>query len=214
MRFPNTFLALALALAAATAVSATPVAYEFITAPTSLDDFLTLGFQFTPNAPLTVTSLGYYDEGGDGLLASHEIGIFDAGGNLLASATVGFGTAAPLIGNFRYVPIAPLTLSGSLTYTIAATTGGFAGDPWAFGTAGSITGLTVNPLIGIAPDAGRYIYPGANALVYPTNTFTYTLYAGPNFGFESTAVPEPGTFVLLGLTLLPAIALARRFRRT
>ncbi|HVZ61958.1 MAG TPA: hypothetical protein VG892_14335 [Terriglobales bacterium] len=193
--------------------SGSTVAFEFESAPTATDNPLSLGFQFTTNVIMTVSRLGYYDDGGDGLLTSHQVGIFDAGGNLVVSATVSAGTADPLVGHFRYVDITPTVLWAISRYTIAATSGG-PSDPWAYGSSATISGLTFDPAINVAPTAGRFIYQDDEALHYPTDSFTYMVYAGPSFELDLIPLPEPGTFVLLGSVFLVCLlSRSRRFRR-
>ena len=56
----------------------------------------------------TVKYLGFFDYQGDGLTETHDVGIYDPAGNLLASATVLPGD--PLIGHFRWVAVSPIVL--------------------------------------------------------------------------------------------------------
>src|ERR1700693_727987 len=53
----------------------------------------TLGWSFSVNSSISVTSLGAYDASLYGLNVAHDVGIWDAAGDLLASATVPSGTA-------------------------------------------------------------------------------------------------------------------------
>ena len=53
-----------------------------------------LGYQFTLDSTTTFDGLGLYDADSDGLNDSHEVGVWDLGGNLLASTTVGPGTSS------------------------------------------------------------------------------------------------------------------------
>lgn len=83
-----------------------------------------IGWTFFLTEPITVTGLGWYDYGHDGLVDSHQIGIWkDLSGlprdqlfygltnmSLLASATVAAGTEAPLNGPWRTVDLPSLTL--------------------------------------------------------------------------------------------------------
>ena len=88
-----------------------------------------LGGEFTVGAkPESVTALGYFDGPnsatgslGDGLLQSHEVGIYTTGGALVAgldlTVPAGGGT---LVGDFRYVTLgAPITLAANTSYVIA-----------------------------------------------------------------------------------------------
>lgn len=81
-----------------------------------------LGWNFTLNSSISVTALGFYDDGKNGLVESHDVGIYDAGCNLVASTTV--TNADALNGFFRYHNLASaVTLAPGQTYTIAAVTG-------------------------------------------------------------------------------------------
>jgi hypothetical protein len=197
--------------------SATSV-YNFSSAPTATDTTLSFGFQFSTNTAITVASLGYFDDGGDGFASVHRVGIFDSDGDLLASTTLGTGTTDPLVGQFRFQSITPILLAAGQTYTLAATTGGSA-DPWAYGDAGTtLADFTVDPRISIAQDAARFLYQSDNHLRNPTEHFAYTLYAGPSFEIGSgiTATPEPDTGAVLGgLGVLAGVLFTwkRRVRR-
>jgi hypothetical protein len=184
-------------------------AYEFTSAPTSSDSQLSLGFAFSTNSAVTVTQLGYYDDGGNGFATQHGVGIFDSLGNLLTSTLLSSGTVDGLIGHFRYGAITPFTLAAGQTYTLAATTYGFA-DPWAYGEAGTtIAGFTVDPSISIAPNSALYTYQSDNILRDPTTHFSnYTIYAGPNF--IAANVPEPGTLGILASALAIGWVIRRR----
>jgi hypothetical protein len=155
---------------------------------------LTLGFQFATNQAIAVTDLGVFDSEQNGLTDPHDIGIWDSGGSLLASATVSSGTIDPLTNQFRYVPIVPVLLAGGQDYRIGAfytgpadmvvlLASGFATDPVVtfvgarFASSGTLSDPTT--------PAGPNLNPG---------------YFGPNFQFA--AVPEPGTPALTGLGML------------
>jgi hypothetical protein len=88
----------------------------------------TRGWQFWPGSlpnGTFITQLGVFDSGGDGLVNPHQIGLWREQGDvgiLLASATVPAGTAAPLVGGYRWVPIAPVLIpvGFSALYDVAA----------------------------------------------------------------------------------------------
>ena len=194
----RTVLAVAMAASVAIDISDAQAAsgvYSFTSAPTASDRQLSLGFVFTTNSAVQVTQLGYYDDGGDGFLTPHTVGIFDSVGNLLTSVTLAAGTTDPLVGDFRYEAVAPITLAAGQTYTAAATTEG-PSDPWAYGGPAQLTGFVVNPAITIPNDAAKFVYQSDNVLRDPTDHFSnYQVYAGPNFVISS--VPEPATWFLL-----------------
>jgi hypothetical protein len=213
--FVVTFIVAAL-FAPATSFAA---AIEFTSAPVAHDSQLSLGFRFTTNEALDVTSLGYYDDNQDGFVTSHEVGIFDENGALLISAVLGAGSTASLDGHYRYVPVTPITLAANSSFVIAATTFGEA-DAYAYGIKdATIAGFVVDPRIDIASDAARFLYQNDNTLRLPTDQFGgYTIYGGPNFllaATESSTVPEPANFsiTLAGVAGFLLICGRQRMRR-
>jgi hypothetical protein len=79
----------------------------------------TIGWTFSTATDITVTELGFFDQTpADPLSQTHEVGIWDASGTLLASITV--GTNDPLDGSFRYHTITPFDLVSGITYFIGA----------------------------------------------------------------------------------------------
>ena len=60
----------------------------------------TYGWSFTLSSTITVTDLGYFDFGGNGLNDAHDVGIWTSTGTLMVSATVPAGTAGTLVGRF------------------------------------------------------------------------------------------------------------------
>jgi hypothetical protein len=167
---------------------------------------LSAGFAFGVSVPIEVTDLGAFDMDGDGLVNSHEVGIFD--GNtiaLVASATV--TTDDPLIDGFHYVAIAPVTLDTSTFYIVAAADYGGAGE--------DALGLVDPTTLTVAPEITYYrgqFSQMNSGLHYPTLTLNpdYTTFGG---SFRYTVAPEPSELELAGASLLGLLALARRERR-
>lgn len=164
---------------------------------------IALGWAFTPITNITVTHLGFFDTFGDGLAASHGVGIYlTNSATPLVSGTVPSGTSGLLIGDgaqlnfsyyggsWRYADVADTLLSSNQTYIVAAYAGGdgtptaqsfaFESHPWlALGNTFFISsGTLVNPVIG-----GTQSVPVGNE------------YTSPNF----LILPEPSCIVLLGL---------------
>lgn len=137
-------------------------------------DGYNVGWVFTTSSTITVSSLGWYDHGSDGLSSAHTVAIFDTSGSALTSVDVPAGTAGTLGSGFRYTAISPYTLAAG-TYVVGGTSG--AGDPF-LDFCGSAT--VASPL---GYSQGRYIY-GAS-LAYPSTAADRGIsYFGPNFLFN------------------------------
>jgi hypothetical protein len=163
----------------------------------------TRGWVFDVVSPsgILVTHLGLFDQDGEGLIDDHEIGIWDAEGNLLASALLEAGDESPLdeAGLFRLVRIPGLLLPAAKGYRIGAVYERASLDLQAI----QVTGLTVNPAIRFA-GAVRSPRSGTAELEFPLDAdeFFDPGIFGPSFEFSQ--VPEPSTVlsVLVGLVLL------------
>lgn len=170
---------------------------------------LTDGYQFTVgSAPLSLLSLGVYDWSGSGLVNSHQVGLWDADGNLLSTTTI---TAGPSTNGFCYSSVTPVLLEAGQSYIMGATYVNLDVDK--IGT--SIRYDNIPPVYNpaIFYDVCRYGISDAD-LTFPVNSeFSYVLgYFGPNA--EIVVVPEPSTSLLLSLPvflLLTHLAFTRRF---
>lgn len=201
MRLAARYLLAALTLLAATSASATTIGVSVSGGDTfSNTGTWTLGYSFLVNSSITVVSLGVYDDQQDGLNVSHDVGMWDSAGNLLASTTVGSGTAGTLAGGFRFIPITPLSLTAGNTYYVGSVNG-IDNDGW-----------LQDPLIIAAPEItylSRRFESSGGGLVFPDLAGSGQVgYFGGNFEFGS-AVPEPTTLALFGAGLLAG---ARRLR--
>src|SRR5437867_2623857 len=79
----------------------------------------TLGWKFTVNTAITVTWLDLFDDNQNGLVESHQVGIWTTGGTLMVSATVDAWVADPLHDKFRAKAVAA-TLLAPGDYNIGA----------------------------------------------------------------------------------------------
>jgi hypothetical protein len=191
---------IAAALAGAMSVKATVVDYVSAASGPPLiyvTDSGTLGSQFTVSSSVTVSEAGVWDYLSDGLVDSHEVGVWDSVGTLLDTATVAAGTVDPLMDGFRWAALATsLTLNPGQTYYVGAY----------YPTAPNN-----------APNASDYIAAGSQT-VNPPFTYVGNAYNGDN-GFDANglrtagglqgffgpdlAVPEPTTMIAGALLLLP-----------
>ena len=202
LRYPVFLASAMLALAGADANAATLLTQTV--APNRHDHTGMIGMVFTVGASsLSVTSLGFQDAGGDGLVQSHQVGIWDSAGNLVTSATIAIG-GGTLVDNFRYVPVTAVTLTAGAQYTIGATVAN-AGVEDVWTDAGFGPGFTISA--DVTPNGDVYNSAGFSR---PTlNGNGHDLRWSPG-NMQYTVVPEPSAALLGGLGLL---ALVRRRRR-
>ncbi len=155
----------------------------------------TLGYEFSPNVNITVSSLGFFDWDQDGLAQTHDIGIWTTTGTLLTSAAV--SGADPLDGAFRYSGISDLDLVAGNNYVIGGYN--YTVDDAVRSDVGGMN-ITTSPDISIVD--GRWI----GGLAFPVNSTGSPVVYPPTVAFQYTlAVPEPasaGSAVVLLLFML------------
>jgi hypothetical protein len=159
-------------------------------------DFLTVGWTFNPTTDLDITALGIYDMGADGLNQAHQIGIWNEAGTLLTSTTIAAGSAATLIGDYRYDAISMLTLTAGQTYTIGALMTYPDGDLYYFAPSSVQADSRIGYRQGVRSD--EVSDPSIPAtLVLPTSGVNGGRF-GPNFLFDAASVaPEPASWAMM-----------------
>jgi hypothetical protein len=178
-----------------------------------------IGFEFTPTVNITVTALGYYDNGnnyvlgavgypnaGDGLNFSHQVAIYRTSDQ----SQVAFATVTPAdsnggtndIGNgnayFAYHALSsPVTLLSNTVYRIAANTdGGHNLVTWDLLNYAPLAKHTSAPFITTGP--GVYIDDYDSVVQYPTAVDNANFYSTPNFLFTVVPeVPPRGTVIMV-----------------
>lgn len=167
---------------------------------------LVLGWSFTPNQDMNIAALGIYAArqyidgdtwGPRTLTQTHQVGLFNAIGTLMASATVTNNDG--LYGMFRFHNLETVQhIDQGNLYYLAANIGEdqFILNPDNYVPANQIT-------------FGQFLNASGNDI---TAHLDYEnlgdKYFGPNY--ETAPVPEPSTFLLLGAGLGGVLVLRRR----
>lgn len=157
-----------------------------------------------------VNYLGYADPTGAPLQISHLVTLWDnSTGNIIASATVAAGNAAPLVDGYRWVQLSTtLTLNANSYYVIGAQVDGVH-DLWGDfisnnspdnGNNGQISWNS--QYVQASPGyefsrAGRYDSAGAYPNEPAFQSGSDAIYPAANLGFD--VVPEPGSFGLVAV---------------
>ena len=181
-------LTLLLSLFTPAPVSAGPFtpAVEYSTSSTLFDTRpFTSGYMFTTSVTFDVNALAYWV---DGKGHNHQVGIWDAKGNLLASTTV--LSTDVVQGHFQYHTIADLFLAPG-TYTIG---GEFLGNGDPFPS--DAKGVVSIPGYKYVQDEQQV----GSGLNFPTNSFG--IYGDNGIlvvDFSIAQVPEPATLTLFAL---------------
>ncbi|HEY6769178.1 MAG TPA: PEP-CTERM sorting domain-containing protein [Candidatus Sulfotelmatobacter sp.] len=203
-----TFLVSTLFLSISSLAKADTVALTSVTGgllATSGTDQL-YGWIFTANSPITVTSLGVFDNGSDGLSVSHDVGIFDDTTRaLLGSTTVPAGTGGTLIDGFRYESVSSFSLTQGDSYVIVMTMPEQNVDYQTIQAVSETTASQITYVNSAFGDGSTLAFPPTSGAFAP-GMF------GPNFTFASAAAttPEPSSIVLLGTGVLSIAGFARR----
>lgn len=164
------------------------------------------GFAFSPIVPVAVTALGFNSS--DLEYNNYNVGLFDAGGNTLATALVTTGNT--FFNQTYYQAISAIDLTPGNTYYVGAEEAATGSLPayWAGGVNGPGLGgtFTPNPDITYLTGATGFMPPGTPPGTTPGPVQDY--YTGANFEF--TVVPEPSTFALLALGSATILFVRRR----
>ncbi|MEP6755698.1 MAG: PEP-CTERM sorting domain-containing protein [Chthonomonadales bacterium] len=217
MKFPfaanatRIFALASLALALSLPSQAQTIALDFTAGGLGgAQDNSMLGWEFSLANQVTLTDLGIYDEGNDGLFNSHQIGLWTGGGTLVSSATIASGFSGSVVnsasglGSFRFNNVSPVSLTPG-SYVIGALWGIQDRDYIRTGSNNVPTPLNMAPGFSFT----QLRYNVNSGFAFPASSFARNGHFGPDLRF--TTVPEPGMVVsLLGAGSLGGFMLIRR----
>ena len=160
-----------------------------------------VGWQFNVLNPITITGLGWFDEGANGLGHSHTVGIWNPAGTLLDSVLIPAGLGTPLDGQFRTIAITPIVLAPGAGYIVGGENFGSSGDRLA-----SDVTQAIDPRIGYIDATFSTLNSG---FVRPTFfSVATTGFYGPSF-----SIPEPSGIALGAMALGGLVGFVRLLRR-
>jgi hypothetical protein len=200
-------LSFAVLTLAATAVAQASPIIDFTGGSENLNNANeTYGYSFTVSgASVLIGGLGVWDSFALPLQTSHAVGLWNSGGTLLASTTVGpAGTiiaSTDALGQWREADIISVLLTPGQYY---------AGVYYNIQSENVLLSGAPNSIAGITYNSAQFAFTGS--LAFPGSTFGTSL-VGPAL-FTTVAAPEPITLSLFGAGLAGAIAMRRRKKRS
>jgi len=167
---------------------------------------------FTVNGAITVSQLGVFDSGQNGIAGALTVTIFSSTGTAVTPTETFTGNAGTLIGGDRFLPISPVTLPPG-DYSLTTTgwggqdlNGNFAcinnsscpGGPFTAPTLNTGNGLVT--YTGVNFGSGGYLppVPGSSPDQFNAGSFVFA--------------PEPATAILLAVGLLLLVLVPRLCR--
>lgn len=180
----------------------------FETSFASFNGSYNVGYEFSVgSSSLSVSALGFYDVGGISLADSHQVGLWTATGDLLATATVPSGVNTLLDGFAFQTLTTPVTLSANTNYVLGAYWPTTADRVYANTLPGTDPAFSEATLVGSRVSSAM----GATGFAFPSqgNGADGVSWIGANL--EYSAIPEPSAYAaILGAVAFGFAAVRRR----
>jgi len=94
-------------------------AYSTVTSTGNMSTSDRVGLSFTVTQTIKATSLGAFDDDGDGFTSPVTVGILNAAGDTIVAPVSFNGLSGLLSGNFRFLPVAPVSLTPGVYWIVA-----------------------------------------------------------------------------------------------
>jgi hypothetical protein len=173
------------------------------------DYIRTVGYEFTVgSSSLSTLSLGIRDWSGTGIVDFHDVGLWDANQNLLASVTISPGASSD---GWRFASLtSPVLLNAGENYILGESYRDGGVD--AIGISRTFEGAAPTYNSAVTFDTVRFD-DSLTGLTFPT-ILEFPAYLGefgPNMEFDIVSAPEPSACLLFlsGLILVAAYGLSR-----
>jgi hypothetical protein len=161
---------------------------------------ITWGYSFSVSAPIIVTALGHIKAVNFPLNAGKQVGLWSSTGVLLASTTV--TTSDPVISNYAFKTLASSINLSAGTYVLGSLM--LAGENIPnISTPAQLASFPIDSNFTLIN--GRNNFSAGGGFGYPSTTNS-TYYLTGNLLFDAVPTPEPSTYLVLGSTLLLALA--------
>ncbi|MDX2035309.1 MAG: hypothetical protein SFX72_01560 [Isosphaeraceae bacterium] len=166
------------------------------------------GWEFEVSSAVSLSGLGFWDEGADGLVSRHSVGLFDANGTPLATVVVSSASTAvastSIDGQWLFESITPIILQPGI-YVLAATFLDQDADAARIVTPADITTIAEITVTRALQETNT------SSLTLPTQDFGPGAIFGAN-AILTAVVPEPNTLApaLLGIAGVVGLIARRR----
>jgi len=208
--------AIALALVLGTSASAASILQGGTAISNTYTSNFMQGYEFVPTADLSLTALGFWDGGSNGLPRSFQVGLWERDTTaLLASATIdnldALDTSLTVAGGqWRYESVGPVALTSGTSYVLAFQVGSVNLDVVDTLSLQHST-LITSPLISV-PNV-RPSSSNVGSFIFPTISFTPYEVGNVNAQFEAISVVPLPAAAWMAVPMLGGLGITQLVRR-